>query len=204
MFRLTVMDSDRWITDGIAGYFSERSIRVNVIEDAQIDNALLFAAGSDVVISELCAFGRDVQTFTEMFLRLRRLSPATKLIILTGIEEKAVIRYIASLLPDASVLSKRCEIIQLADEVFSCITAKDVSKAPPVIKRRNGALTPREFGLLRMLATKKSLTEIGHLVQLSVKTISHHKKNIMRKLDCHSSADLSPRLRRMGFGDNRT
>lgn len=199
MFTVTVMDSDRWIAQGIACYFSEKHIRVRMIDQAQINNALRIAAGSNVVISELCAFGHDVQAFTELLVSLSYVSPDTRLIILTDLREKAVISHVLSRLPGASVLSKRCDIQQLANEVYgrpACRLVKDEL----TVKYGKEALTAREFGLLRLLATQRTLTDIGHKLELSVKTISHHRRNIMQKLGCSSLVELPPRLKRMGFG----
>ena len=202
MFRLTVMDSDRWIADGISLYFSRRSIQVNIIMYEQAEVTLQNVLGSDVVISELYAFDHDMQTFIELFLKISQLSPSTKIIILTGLEEKAILAYVASLLPMACVLSKRCEITKLVDEVFSHIPQRESVQVPPVIKQMKGVLTTREFSLLRMLAANKSLTEIGHLLQVSVRTVSYLKKNVMLKLNCRTKGDLSSLLRRMGFGNS--
>ena len=200
MFTVTVIDSDRWIAQGITCYFSEKHIRVRLIDQTQIDSALRIAAGSDVVISELCAFGRDVQALTELLVTLRRVSPATRLIILTDLREKAVISHVLTRLPGACVLSKRCDITHLAGEVFGRPAGITPPRETLTVGYGKEALTAREFGLLRLLATQRTLTDIGHRLQLSVKTISQHRKNIMQKLGCRTLVDLPPRLRRMGFG----
>lgn len=200
MFNITVMDSDRWITAGIAQYFNDRHIQVSVINDAHATDALGIATGSDIVISELYGFGRDVQEVSELFVMLRMLSPSTRVIFLTDLNEKAVIRYVTALLPNARVLHKSCDIHRLASEVFSCASQSDDEIVALSVKRKSGALTAREFSLLPLLATHKSLTEIAKKLHLSVKTISHHRTSIMRKLHCRTALDLSPRLTNMGFG----
>ncbi len=204
MFTVTVMDSDRWIAQGIACYFTEKHIRVRLIDQTQSKHALRIAAGSDVVISELCGFGLDVQAMTELLVNLRFASPRTRLIILTDLHEKAVISHVMTRLPGAYVLSKRCNIVQLAYEVFGSATVSPSSAEVLTVRCSKEALTAREFGLLRLLATQRTLTDIGHRLQLSVKTISKHRKNIMQKLGCRALADLSPRLKRMGFGRHTT
>ena len=200
MFTVTVMDSDRWIAQGIECYLSEKHVQVRLIDQTQFDNALRIAAGSNVVISELCAFGQDVQALTELLVTLCAISPTTRLIILTDLQEKAVISHVLTRLPGARVLSKRCNIRQLASEVFG--RAAEILPAEEILSVGYGkdALTKREFGLLRLLATQRTLTDIGHRLQLSVKTVSHHRKTIMQKLGCRTLVELPPRLKRMGFG----
>lgn len=204
MFSLTVMDSDRWIAAGIYHYFNDRHIKVTVMTDSQDREALKLAAESNIVISELYTSGRDVQAVSELFVMLRVISPSTRVIFLTDLKEKAVIRYVTALLPNASVLPKSCDIHRLASEVFSCASQSDEEIISLTVKRKSGALTAKEFSLLRFLATNKSLTDIGFKLQLSVKTISHHRKNIMRKLNCRTAHELSPRLTGMGFGNNKS
>lgn len=204
MFSLTVMDSDRWIAAGIYQYFNDRHIKVTVMTDAKDREALKLAAESNIVISELYTSGRDVQAVSELFVMLRMISPSTRVIFLTDLKEKAVIRYVTALLPNASVLPKSCDIHRLASEVFSCASQSNEEIISLTVKRKSGALTAKEFSLLRFLATNKSLTDIGFKLQLSVKTISHHRKNIMRKLNCRTAHELSPRLAGMGFGNNKS
>jgi len=200
MFTLTVIDSDRWIAGGIAHYFRERYIRVNQVDEAHFDSALTLAAGSDVIISEIRALKRDVQDFIELFLRIRRCSPAPRLIILTDFDEPAVLNYVTLQLPEAVILPKSTPVTELAGEIFKTKTPLISEDVQPAHVRSRCALTAREFGLLRMLATKRSLTDIGRSLELSVKTISHHKRNIMRKLNCRNTTELPTLLAEMGFG----
>ncbi len=51
-------------------------------------------------------------------------------------------------------------------------------------------LSDREFEVFLHLAKGKSITEIGELLHLSVKTVSTHKTRIMLKMGLNSLADL--------------
>lgn len=199
MFTLTVIDSDMWIANGIIHYFNERNIEIKVIGEEEFEHSIIFAAESDVIISELCAFNRDVQTFIELFISLRRASPKSRLIFFTDINEKALINYLAWLLPDVIVLHKSCNLPRLAAEVFEKDPGRSKADIRPKSEFGFNTLTTREFGLLRFLASCNSLTDVGLKLKLSVKTISHHKRNIMRKLNCQNEKDLSKILSRLGF-----
>ena len=52
------------------------------------------------------------------------------------------------------------------------------------------ALSPREFEVFRQLAAGLSVTEIGVRLNLSVKTVSTHKANLMQKLSLHNQSEL--------------
>lgn len=52
------------------------------------------------------------------------------------------------------------------------------------------ALSDREFQVLKLLVSGKGVTEIGEALNLSVKTVSTHKSNIMQKLGLSNSTEL--------------
>ncbi len=52
------------------------------------------------------------------------------------------------------------------------------------------ALSDREFQVLKLLISGKGVTEIGEELNLSVKTVSTHKSNLMQKLNLGNSTEL--------------
>lgn len=52
-------------------------------------------------------------------------------------------------------------------------------------------LTPRELDIMLRIARGETLTEIGHQLHLSVKTISTHRAHILQKMHLHTNADLT-------------
>jgi DNA-binding NarL/FixJ family response regulator len=55
---------------------------------------------------------------------------------------------------------------------------------------RHALLTDRELDVLRRFAAGQRLTEIGHALHLSVKTVSTHKTRIQEKLQVSGTAEL--------------
>jgi DNA-binding NarL/FixJ family response regulator len=53
-----------------------------------------------------------------------------------------------------------------------------------------GRLTLRQREVTQLLAEGRSTKEVATLLDLSVKTAETHRANIMRRLDCHSAAEL--------------
>lgn len=51
-------------------------------------------------------------------------------------------------------------------------------------------LSEREYQIFEMLVSGQSVTEIGHLLNISIKTVSTHKTRIMNKMGLNSLADL--------------
>jgi len=203
MFKLTVIDDDRWIAEGIACYFSEKHIRVNILTEGHGEEMFRSVVGSDVIISEISACGLDVQALIELLATVKNLSPSTRLIILTNLEERAITGYICSALPGIKIVSKRSDITLLANEIFGSVNNCTLQQKTTFSMPKNNVLTQREFGLLRLLATHRTLTDIGRVLRLSCKTVSHHRKSIIRKLNCSSITELPPLLERLGFYKNQ-
>jgi len=51
-------------------------------------------------------------------------------------------------------------------------------------------LSDREYQVFRLLAAGKTVTEIGNVLHLSVKTVSTHRSHILQKMDMRSNADM--------------
>jgi len=56
--------------------------------------------------------------------------------------------------------------------------------------RERSLITPRERGVLKMLAEGRTPREIGAALGISVKTVSTHRRRLMKKLGTHSAAQL--------------
>ncbi|WP_343550324.1 LuxR C-terminal-related transcriptional regulator [Pantoea sp.] len=196
MLSLTIIDNNKWISEGISRFFAGKFIQVRNIGQESLDGVLSQIAGTDVLITELTAYGRDVQFFTELLLKVQFSSPATRIVVLTELNESAVISYVASVLPKVTFLDKQCSLKELSNAVLGLqyATAFDHSA-----RRTKQTLSPREFGLLRLFGQTSNLTDIGHSLRLSCKTISHHRQSIIRKLNCSSNKEFFSRLNRMGY-----
>jgi DNA-binding NarL/FixJ family response regulator len=64
--------------------------------------------------------------------------------------------------------------------------ADDAQNSPDV----DSPLTPREREVVQLLAEGKSSKEVASVLGISVKTAETHRINLMRKLDCHSVAEV--------------
>lgn len=55
----------------------------------------------------------------------------------------------------------------------------------------HASLSDREFQVMRLLASGKSVTEIAEMLSLSVKTISTYRARVMEKMSMNSNAELA-------------
>jgi DNA-binding NarL/FixJ family response regulator len=62
-------------------------------------------------------------------------------------------------------------------------------------------LTTREWEIVDQLCLERSTEEIADALVLSTETVRTHIKNIMRKLEVHSRADVVALVQRLRAGD---
>ncbi len=73
---------------------------------------------------------------------------------------------------------------EMAEEIFFTSTLKPISAEP------HESLTARECTVLRLLAQGKTVNQIARTLNLSNKTVSSHKINLMEKMRMSSFAEL--------------
>jgi DNA-binding NarL/FixJ family response regulator len=61
------------------------------------------------------------------------------------------------------------------------------------------SLSTREREILQLLAEGKAMKEVARCLQVSLKTVETHRRNIMQKLDVHSVAELTKYAIREGI-----
>lgn len=62
-------------------------------------------------------------------------------------------------------------------------------------------LTPREREVLQLVAEGRTNREIAQVLSISIKTVEHHRANLMSKLDLYSAAELTQYAIRTGVID---
>jgi len=130
---------------------------------------------------------------------IRKVSPDTKLIILTRhTEEQYVIEALRAgvngyLLKTkaAAVLVQAIKDISTGSLYVSHALSPDVLQAYLAREElRTSALSGREREVLQLIAEGKSMKEIAALLGISVKTVETHRMRLMGKLDIHETAGL--------------
>ena len=54
----------------------------------------------------------------------------------------------------------------------------------------DGGLTPRQREIIQLLAEGRTTNEVATLLNIAIKTAETHRSNLMRRLNCHSVAEL--------------
>jgi DNA-binding NarL/FixJ family response regulator len=131
-------------------------------------------------------------------LRVKEVSPESKVVILTAVEDEAVLAA-AIEAGCAGFLTKTASVEELIGAVRQAAAGEAVISPAllvrllPRLHRREQPtrfeLTPRELDVLRLLATGMSNAAIAEDLTLSVNTVRNHVANLLMKLGVHSKLE---------------
>ena len=128
----------------------------------------------------------------EAFIEVRRWSPGTRVIVLTGLGSRALFRELI----DAGVhglFLKHGDPAELVAAIPAVLNGRSVI-APSVeamLRTTDSAsLTKRELQILQAIAGGDTNGAIAEKLNISPKTVDTHRTNLMAKLNVHSTATL--------------
>lgn len=138
----------------------------------------------------------------EVTRRLQKTLPRVRILILTVHEDESLLRE-AIRAGAAGYIVKRAVESELIDAIRAVwrgnqyvhpamthallkdLTPPPLSNEPPIEQ-----LTPREIGVLRLLAQGYTNRQVAEALHLSVRTVESHRSNLTSKLGLHSRLEL--------------
>jgi DNA-binding NarL/FixJ family response regulator len=137
----------------------------------------------------------------ELLGDIKRERPELPVLILTvHSEEQYAVRALkagaSGFLTKESAPEKLVDAVRAIAEGRRFITPEVADKlASSVARGKEGplheGLSDREFQILKMIASGKTVSEIGRELSLSVKTISTHRTRILKKMSLKTNAELT-------------
>ncbi len=137
----------------------------------------------------------------EVFVELRRWSPETRVIILTGLAAAAMFRSMVDNGIDGLFL-KSCAPEELMNGIRRVAAGERVIQpdAQAVLGQDpSPELTRRELQVLQAIARGETNNIIADNLGISPKTVDSHRTNLMTKMKVHSVAELLTRALQDGF-----
>ncbi len=200
--RILIVDDHKIVRDGLRTLIdSEEGMEVIAeAEDGRSAVRLAEKLSPDVVIMDISMPDMNGIDATRQILRLNRRA---KVIALSMYSDR---RFVSGMLEAGAsgYLLKDCafeELVRAIRSVVSDQTYLSPSIAGIVVNRYIGKenrsegsvftnLTQREREVLQVLSEGMSTKEIAYHLNLSVKTVETHRRNIMEKLNIHSISEL--------------
>jgi len=139
--------------------------------------------------------------------QIRKISPDTKLLMLSAHSDDAYIEHVMAL-GASGYLNKQTGVDMLAKAIHEVMKGKTFF-SPSISKRirqkeakteRNGLagkqvkpskLTSREMEVLQLIAEGKANKETAYELKISIKTVEKHRQSLMEKLNIHDTAGLT-------------
>ncbi|MEO8145799.1 MAG: response regulator transcription factor [Betaproteobacteria bacterium] len=192
--RILLADDHELVRDGLKRILAATTDLQVAGEAASGDQALALARANDYDVAML-DLSMPGLAGLDLIKRLKSEKPALKLLVLSMHGEQ---QYAARALKAGAsgYLTKDSAaeqlVVALRKIAAGGVHISEAAAASLVASgnRLQGALSDREFEVLRMLASGLGPTDIGERLHLSVKTVSTHKARILEKLDLRSTADL--------------
>jgi DNA-binding NarL/FixJ family response regulator len=200
MFRVLIADDHTVVRRGLKQILLEGFPDALVEEVADAEELILkiMHASWDLVISDLSMPGRSG---LEALQQIKIIQPKLPVLILSiHPEEQYAIRVLRA--GAAGYLSKDMAPDELLVAVRKVMTGKKyitdsiAEKLASVLdqdssKALHETLSDREFSVLKLLASGKSVSEIAESMFLSVTTVSTYRTRIMSKMNMKNNADLT-------------
>ena len=198
--RLLVADDHMVVVEGISKLLLPS---YEIVGTARDGRELIEAAQRlkpDVILLDI---SMPLMNGIEAARRLRRLLPATKIVILSMHSEPEYVREALRVGASGYVLksSASSEVIKAVEEVLlgRYYVTPQIAAAPADLIRQArsarhmlpGELTPRQREILQLVAEGRGTKEIASLLKISAKTVESHKSTIMERLNLHSLAALT-------------
>ena len=200
MKKILIIDDHEIVRDGLKKIVNEQSENITFGEASTAPEALRLVAEQDwdIVVLDLSLGGRNG---LEVLKELKQIRPGLPVLILSMHSEEQYARrafkagaagYITKDSPRAELLNAINKVAEgrkyvsgaLAEELV--IDLERGSDRPP-----HETLSDREFEVMRLIASGKTVGEIAVLLSLSDNTISTYRARLLEKMKMRTNAELT-------------
>jgi two-component system, NarL family, invasion response regulator UvrY len=200
MRRVLIVDDHEVVRDGVKRLLEEQSGPITCGEAGTPEEAIGRALASDwdAVVLDLSFAGKSG---LEVLKELKQIRPHLPVLVLTMHSEEQYARR-AFKAGAAGFITKDSPRAELSKAIHKVMEGGKYL-SPALAERlvfdleRGGEKTPdqilsdREFQVMRLIASGKTLSEIADLLSLSDKTISTYRARLMEKMGMRTNAELT-------------
>ena len=200
MKNILIVDDHEVVRDGVKRLFDEQPLKVNFGEASAAPEAvkLVREQNWDVVVLDLSLGGRNG---LEVLKELKELRPCLAVLVLSMHSEEQYARrafkagaagYITKDSPRAELFQAINKVSKGGRYISPALAEKlifDLDKAPA--RPPHETLSNREFEVMCLIASGKTVGEIADRLSLSDRTISTHRARILEKMAMKTNAELT-------------
>jgi len=199
MIRIVVADDHTIVREGLKGILSAAG-DLEVVGEAQDGHEVVKRVREidfDLLLLDMSMPGKSG---IELIKQVKSEKPKLRILVLSMHEEhQYAVRAIRA--GASGYLTKESASRQLVEAIrkvasggafISSAVAEQLALGamPDAQGPLHAALSDREFQVFRMVAEGKSISDIAERLNLSVKTVSTHKANILHKMNMATTGDL--------------
>ncbi len=199
MLRVLIVDDHEVLRDGVKRVLDKQPGTVTFGEAGTAPEALRLAREQewDVVVLDLSLGGRSG---LEVLKELRQLRPRLPVLVLSMHSEEQFARrafkagaagYITKDSPRAELLKAVKKVSEGGTYVSPALAEKLVFDLRRDDRPPHETLSDREFEVMRLIASGKTVKEIAGILSLSDNTISTYRARILEKMGMKTNAELT-------------
>jgi DNA-binding NarL/FixJ family response regulator len=200
MRKILLVDDHEVVRDGVKKIFDEQPGAITFGEASTASEALRLVRDEDwdVVVLDLSLGDRSG---LEVLKELKQIRPSLPVLILSMHSEEQYARrafkagatgYITKDSPSAELVKAINKVVKGGVYISAALAERlvidlgsDTDRAP------HEALSDREFEVMRLIASGKTVGEIAEMLSLSDKTISTYRARILEKTGMKTNAELT-------------
>jgi len=198
--RVLLADDHTLVVDGLRRILEPECEVVGAVEDGR---SLLAAAAElkpDVILLDI---SMPLLNGVDAARRLRDTAPGAKVVFVTMHTDATYVTRAVRAGASGYVL-KRCAAMELLKAVHEVLKGRtyvtplirtDISEAAPGwplgAGEASGELTGRQREVVQLVAEGRATKEIATILNISTKTVTFHKSNVMRRLGIRGTAELT-------------
>jgi len=199
--RVMLVDDHKMLREALRGIL-ERTTDIKLVAEADDGPAALMLArelAPDVVVMDIGLVG---MSGIEATRRMLAENPAIKVLALSAFSDRGIVLqmlhagargYVVKSAGSEELLHGIRAVAQGETYLYAEAAAAlvDSLRRPSLQGIRSETLGQREREVLRLVASGKTSAQIAETLHIAPGTVEVHRRNIMRKLDLHSVAELT-------------
>ncbi|MGA2213172.1 MAG: response regulator transcription factor [Bryobacteraceae bacterium] len=198
--RVLIVDDHEVLRDGVRKLLDEQPGAISCGEAGTPDEALRMASTQewDAVVLDLSLAGRSG---LDVLKQLKMIRPRLPILVLTIHSEEQYARrafkagaagFITKDSPRAELSKAILKVLDGGKYLSPALAEKLIVDLERGVDRTpDQTLSDREFQVMRLIASGKTLSEIADLLSLSDKTISTYRARLMEKMGMRTNAELT-------------